>query len=360
MHRVRCRFADPAPLFRHGGAAPPSPAVLDFSVSVNPLGPPASVLSVLGANLPAVARYPDPQSRELAERLARVDGVGPGQVVVGNGSTELIYAAARAFLPRRVAIAEPTFTEYLRASLLVGAEVDHWVAEEPDFTPEPFDPGGADLVWLCNPNNPTGRLWPGARTVAAWVEAHPRTVLVVDEAFLPLATAPSESLAQATGRLTNLVVLRSLTKYYALPGLRLGYAVASPGVAARLRAQVPPWSVNALAQAAGLAALDDDDYRRRTAEWLTSEDTRQFEARLASLSGRLRPVRSEANFVLARAEHTTAARLTARLARRGVLVRDASNFVGLDEHWFRIAKRTAGENQRVLDALRQVLVEEDD
>src|SRR5208283_2303132 len=117
---------------------------------------------------------------------ASFHGVEPEQVVVGNGSNELIYAIARAFQPKRVAIVEPTYTEYLRASLLVGAKVDHWLAEGDRFKLKPFDPEMADVVWLANPNNPTGAMWAGAAYLTRWMQAHPRTLFVVDEAFLPL------------------------------------------------------------------------------------------------------------------------------------------------------------------------------
>jgi threonine-phosphate decarboxylase len=219
------------------------------------------------------------------------------------------------------------------------------------FGPGPFDPEGADLVWICNPNNPTGRLWPRPEALAAWAGAYPRALFVVDEAFLPLTPqGEGRSLVPVAGRLANLVVLRSLTKLYALPGLRLGYAVASPEWAERVRAQVVPWSVNALAQAAGLAALSDADYERRTRIWTASE-VPAFARRLAQAAGRLRPVRSEASFVLVELRGLTSAAAVERMAGQGVAVRDASNFVGLDERYLRVAARTAEENARLLEAM---------
>src|SRR5262249_27050342 len=150
----------------------------------------------------AMGRYPDPDCRLLGERLAEGHGCDRGQVVTGNGANDLIYALTRAVRPRRVAIAEPTYTEYLRAALFVGAEVAHWLAEGADFEPGPFAPEGADLVWICNPNNPTGRLWPGGDVLAAWIRAHPRTLFVVDEAFLPLTReGDRRSLVPQVGRL---------------------------------------------------------------------------------------------------------------------------------------------------------------
>jgi threonine-phosphate decarboxylase len=358
MKRIPREWPDPAPLFVHGdrtrGAAGPG---LDFSVTVNPLGPPPSVVQALRAGLGAIARYPDAECRQLAERLALRHGCDRSQVIVGNGANDLIYTLTRAVRPRCVAIAEPTYTEYLRAALLAGADVTHWLAEGPDFEPEPFDPQGADLVWLCNPNNPTGRLWPERAGLASWVRAHPRTLFVVDEAFLPLALqgtgGEERSAIPAAARLANLVVLRSLTKFYALPGLRLGYAVAPSEWAERVRTQVVPWSVNALAQVAGLAALSDEDYALRTRAWLASE-AQAFAGRLAHACDRLRPVRSEASFVLLQLRGLMAATVVERLARQGITVRDASNFVGLAENYLRISARTAEENERLLEALARL------
>jgi threonine-phosphate decarboxylase len=302
----------------------------------------------------AIARYPDPDCRLLAERLAQGHDCDGAQVVVGNGANDLIYAITRAVRPRRVAIAEPTYTEYLRAALLAEAEVTHWLAEDPDFDAEPFDPEGADLVWVCNPNNPTGRLWPAADMLAAWIATHPRTLFAVDEAFLPLtAEGDRQSLVPQVGPLVNLVVLRSLTKLYALPGLRLGYAVASPEWAARVRAQVVPWSVNALAQLAGLTALDDEEFALQTRAWLEAEAS-TFGDRLAAVSDRLRPVRSEASFVLVELRGRTAVEVCGRLERHAIGVRDASNFVGLDARYVRVAARTAEANARLLTALAEV------
>ena len=355
MKKISRNCPDPAFLFRHGdrsvaGARRP----LDFSVSVNPLGPPPSVLHAVRSGLAAIAHYPDPDCRMLTECISGQHECECGKVVVGNGANDLIHALTRAVQPRRVAIVEPTYTEYLHAALLSGAEVIHWLAEPPDFNPGPFDPEDADLVWLCNPNNPTGRFWPPVGVLADWIGAYPCTLFVVDEAFLPLTLAGDRgSLIPYIGRLPNLVVLRSLTKLYALPGLRLGYAAAPVKWAECLRAQVVPWSVNALAQSAGLAALGDAEFALRTRAWLTAEAS-TFGARLGAVSDRLRPVESAANFVLVELREQTAAEVVGGLARQGIGVRDASNFIGLGPRYVRVGARTAEANARLLAALAEV------
>jgi threonine-phosphate decarboxylase len=344
----------PAVLFRHGGAPPGRGPVVDFSASINPLGPPAGVLRALRRALASVDRYPDPGCTELRARLAALHGVGPGQVVVGNGSSELIHALPRALRSRRAAIVQPTYTEYLRASLAAGSDVDHWLAEGDDFALAPFDPAAADLVWLCNPNNPTGQVWEHA-ALLDWVAGHPHVVFAVDEAFLPfLPDEAGLSLVPAVARLPNLVVLRSLTKLYSLPGLRLGYAVTNRELAMRLRSQLVPWSVNVFAQEAGVAALEDEAFLAQTREWVGKEHP-FFQRRLAGLLQNVQPVPSRAVFVLLRLHGVIAARLTAALLERGILIRDASNFVGLDSRYVRVSLRSRWDNRRLVGELFRAL-----
>jgi threonine-phosphate decarboxylase len=352
---------DLARLFRHGDRAAAEPGTrLNFNVSINPLGTDRHFVRLLLSEAiteHTFAKYPDPDCRALTERLARRHGVPADQLVIGNGANDLVYAAARALRPRRVAIAEPTYTEYLRASRLVGASAAHWLADGEDFRFAPFDPEGADLVWLCNPNNPTGGLWPSG-SLLPWALRYPQTAFVVDEAFLPFRDdEAAHTLVGACGGLPNLVVLRSLTKIYALAGLRLGYAVAGPALAGRLREQVVPWSVNAVAQAAGVLALDNDGVLLPvTRAWLR-ETLGLFPAQLGTCSRCLHVIPSEANFVLVRLGGVTAAWLCGRLAERGIDIRDASNFVGLDEHYVRISLRTRPANERLLRELRRLLLE---
>jgi threonine-phosphate decarboxylase len=327
--------------------------LLDFSININPLGPPPSVIEVLRAERGSITRYPDPACAALTEKLAAYHGATPDQIIVGNGSTELIYAIAQGCRPRRVAIVEPTFTEYLRASLLIEAASEHWLAEENGYDLQPFDPEEAELVWLCNPNNPTGRLW-SAGVLREWIRKQRRTWFVVDEAFLPFLEDEREhSLISGLSAFTNLIVVRSMTKVYAFPGLRLGYAVSNEALADLVRSQLPPWSVNRLAQAAGLAALADSGFLAQTRAWFKSE-RKSFSQALSRLSEHVDAVPSEANFTLLRLRHGTAAWMAQALAESGIAVREASNFVGLSERYIRVALRTSLDNERLLDKLRSV------
>ncbi len=366
MRKIAAPYTDPTPLFRHGGRRADQKGMLDFSASINPLGPPQSVLKALREALPEIAHYPDPECRELTERIAAHHGVAPEQVVVGNGSNELIHAIARAFRPKRVAIAEPTYTEYLRASLLVGAEVDHWLAEGSHFKFTAFDPEGAQIVWLCNPNNPTGGFWAGSQALAHWISNHKRSCFVIDEAFLPLSDentlckrlALPRTLVREARRVENLIVLRSLTKYFGIPGIRLGYAISNRDLARQIRKELIPWSVSVLAQVAGLTALNDSAFDDQTRTWLTERFRPARDGFSFHSVGTRRDfllLRSHTNFILVRLRRLSSSELCECLRPHNILIRDASNFVGLDEHYVRIAIRTSAENQRLFDALSAVL-----
>ena len=161
MRKSPLAFPDRDALFRHGGCPDADAATSSISVpALTPLALPAGMLPTLRQHLLSICRYPDPGCRKLTNRLAILHSVDASQVLVGNGSNELIHLITRALRPSRVAIVEPTYTEYLRAALLAGATTEHWLPDNDQFRPQPFDPEGADLVWLCNPNNPTAFLWP--------------------------------------------------------------------------------------------------------------------------------------------------------------------------------------------------------
>jgi len=342
-------------LWSHGG--PPSEngrPLLDFSTNLNPLGPPASVLRALRQGLPEIAHYPDTNSLMLTEELAKqYYGVEPTQIVIGNGVNECIHAVARSRPPGLMAIVQPTYTEYHRACLNAGHQVEHWVPEGDDFQPTPFDPGRARMVWLCNPNNPTGRLWPREQLLS-WIEANPRVDFVVDESFLVFRRDGHSLISRVRG-LENLIVLRSLTKLFTLPGLRLGYLVAHPDRASALRSDQPWWPIGVLSQVAGLAALKDKPFVRRTQAWLKPERNLLL-YKLDAFSDHLRSVLSETNFVLVRLQRISAEMLRHRLLRHNICIRLATNrFIGLEGEYIRLAVRTRKENEQLLTALQIVL-----
>jgi threonine-phosphate decarboxylase len=325
--------------------------VLDFSANINPYGPSSAVREAL-ASVP-LDRYPDGECLDLRAALVESLRVSADRVLPGNGASELIWLAALAFVRPgdRVLVLGPTYCEYARAAGLMGARVTTWQArEETGFALEPAEIAGCmeslrpQVVFLCNPNNPTGVALP-AEAIAAWARQHPRALVVVDEAYLPFAAGLGSALAVAG---ENVLVLRSLTKDFGLAGLRLGCAVGSESLIAPLRQAQPPWSVNALAQAAGVAALRDLAHRQDSLERL-GRAKGELVAGLSRLG--LPPVPSATHFFLLPVGDGAAFRQA--LLSRGVLIRDCTSF-GLPAH-VRIATRRPEENERLLATIREVV-----
>ena len=325
-------------------------AILDFSANVNPFGPSPRVYEAL-ARTP-IDRYPDLDTLLLREALAHHHGLTPAHILVGNGVSELILLVALTFIRPKdpCLIVEPTYGEYRRSVLLMGGHVRTWRAQAENrfrVCPQAITSLLQELpyrvVWLCHPNNPTG--YPlSLQDLATWADAHPTTLFVVDEAYINFVPhLPSAISLQRP----NVLILRSMTKDYALPGLRLGYAVGDPAIIQAMAQAQPPWSVNALAQAAGLAALQDPDHLHTTVrQTLTARDSLVTELRALGW----RVLVASTPFFLMHVGH--ARRFRERLLAEGVLVRDGTSF-GLPEY-VRISTRRPQENSRLITILRRV------
>jgi threonine-phosphate decarboxylase len=332
--------------------------ILDFSASINPLGPPEEVRAAVMAAFDQVIHYPDSEAVELRQALARRHVLPVGQICVANGSTELIHLLPRLFPGRRALIVAPPFSEYAAALVKSGWDVQYHVLDpEEGFSlclaklGEQLA-GGFDILVLANPGNPTGALIP-REEIAGVLElcCASGTVPVLDEAFMDFCE--EESALAAVVADSRGIVLRSLTKFFALPGLRLGYVVAAPDIIVRLGGLVPPWSVGTLAQAAGVAALADEGYRIRTRQLIDREREFLFCA-LASLPA-LHPYPSAANYLLVRlTSGLCATTLRDKLLLQRILIRDCGNFPGLDHRFFRVAVRSRQENEKLLAALARI------
>lgn len=329
-----------------------SQEILDFSASCNPLGTAPRVLATL-RNL-KVDRYPDDEATQLKGALARALGVDRDWLAVGNGSVELMWLLATAYLDPgdRVLVAGPTFGEYARACQVAGAIVEEVRAsEEEGFGPDTgrlshhLHTARPKLAFLGNPNNPTGQLLP-ASAIQQLLEVCEDTLLVVDEAYLPFCQSPPDLLPLLpAGRL---LLLRSMTKDHGLAGLRLGYAVARPDLVGWLDRVRPPWNVNAAAQVAGIAALGETHHLEQARRVV--EESRAFLAEQLSALG-LSVIPSAANFLLVRTGDGAAFRTT--LLAQGVCVRDCASF-GLPAH-VRIGIRTMPDCRRLVEAARKVV-----
>lgn len=333
----------------------PKEEMLDFSASINLLGPPPGVAAAIRGAATEIAHYPEEDGAELARAMAGYLCVFPDEVVPGNGSIELIYWLAVALRPAKVLIVEPTFSEYRRACRAAGSSCDSFLLREEDgfaFDIERIDPEGYNLVFLCNPNNPTGYLVPAQEIAEVWQRCRAAGAgLVVDEAFIDFAG--DEASILSFGASDGLYVLRSFTKSHALAGLRLGCLVTESGFAARLRAMMPPWNVNAFARAAGEAALKDLGYLLKARRQTAAAKARLFDD-LSALPG-VDPLPSEANFVLCRLDGTGSEELSQKLAKTGILVRDCRSFESLGDRFLRVAVRSQRENSHLVMALKKAL-----
>jgi threonine-phosphate decarboxylase len=330
--------------------------LLDFSANINPLGFPPGIPGAVLEALPEIVHYPDRRCLALKEDLAAFHGLPPEEVLVGNGSTELIYLAARALRPKKALIVAPAFSEYEHALSAAGVPAAfHLTTEAQNFTlDQPPELQAADLVFLAHPASPSGALLGPdlLMEVAARIEA-PGAYLLLDEAFIDFVEEASfkTNLAQ----FPRVLILRSFTKFFAIPGMRLGYLLGGAGLIERLAAVQEPWSVNTLAQAMGRACLRDIDYMERTRVLVRRERQRLLEG-LAALPG-LHPFDSTVNYLLVKINRPdfTAASLQKALLAQRIVIRDASNFRGLDERFIRVAVRSREENQRLLEALGELL-----
>lgn len=325
---------------------------LDFSASVGPVGLPEAARAAVSAALPRLDRYPDPSASALRTALARRHGRPESEVLVTAGATGALTLAVRAAAPRFVGVLAPCYRDVERAAAQAGALVDFHMAEESRGFAFDWAKAGAwlpghDLVLLGTPNNPTGRAVAPEASLAL-ADAAPRAVLLVDESFLDfLPGADAWSLAASSAARPNVVVLRSLTKFYAMPGLRVGYAVGPEPALMAMAACAEPWAVGTLAQEAALACLADASYAR-TARAVVEEERGFLAAGLEAAGFAVHP--SQANFLLVRGRNS-AASLVEHLGRRGLLVRDASDFPGLGPDHVRIAVRARADNQILLSAL---------
>ncbi len=357
---------------RHGGRLEFDPCgrrpLLDFSSSVTPLGMPPAVLRALRGAARLASEYPDPRSSVLLAELSRYVRLPKSHVMVGGGAIDLIYCWALAFGGGKTLIPAPTFQEYEHASrvyhgssgmahfetMSLSSDLDRFVKRLPD---------GGGTVFICNPNNPTGELLSrrqvrevvdaAAAATAPSAAAGPCHVMV-DECFIEMSERPDESVVQLVRRYDNLTVLRSMTKSFGMPGVRVGYAAASPGIVEVLHGVKAPWSVSRMAEEAGMAALRDAGTILRKTRDVVRRESAYLQGRLSRVGG-VSCYDTSANFMLLRTR-LDSARLQGRLARaKGVLVRDCSGFRGLDRHHIRVAVKRRGENSLLAGALEDLL-----
>ncbi|MBD2462748.1 threonine-phosphate decarboxylase [Oscillatoria sp. FACHB-1407] len=347
------------------GCSPSS--ILDFSASINPLGPPQSAIAAIQASLSTLRDYPDPDYRQLRSRLSQVHNLAPEWILPGNGSAELLTWASRELAElSSVYLMTPAFSDYLRAlkafhARIVPCPLDLMTRSIAGLEDDVQQALQAMVVaaqthascglLINNPHNPTGHLLKRAVLLSALQSFD---LVVVDEAFMDfLPHEQDQSVIDWVQKYANLVVLRSLTKFYSLPGLRLGYAIAHPDRLRRWQQWRDPWSVNTPAAAAAEAVLGDYEFQQQTWNWLAEARSHLFQG-LSALPG-LHPYPGAANYLLVRCDRSAVKLQHQLLKQHQILIRDCVSFPELGDRFFRVAVRTQAENQRLLDGLTNVL-----
>lgn len=310
---------------------------LDFSVNTNPLGLNEKIKEAAQSAADRYGVYPDAEYADLKSAIARYEGVNASNIAVSNGASEMIFAAVRTVMPKKALLFAPTFSEYERALLSVGCEIDYYtLKEENDFETgadisDVLD--SYDMAFVCNPNNPTGRLCNGDILNKM---AQSKCVCIADECFLDFTDGTS-----VKGKMP---VIRAFTKTHAMAGLRLGYMIADEGFTGKINVCLPAWNISAPAVAAGIAATEQREYVAK-AKQLIKTEREYLKTELMRLGFKVFP--SDANFLLIKGKKGIAE----KLLPSGILIRECDNFHTLDGHFYRIAVKTHTENETLITNL---------
>lgn len=347
---------------------------IDLSANINPFGPPAGIWEVLKETLKEIIHYPDPQYRRLKQKMAQEFALSEEEILLGNGAGELIYLILHGLRPQKVLIPQPAFSEYERAARACGAEVctlSLGVEGWQNFASRNLTSGKSDwekrikecqLIFLNSPHNPTGSslkredfedILSCAQKAGTWV--------VLDESFVDfLAEEKRWSGREYLGKYPNLIVLYSLTKFYAIPGLRLGAVFADYQILKRFKEHQDPWAVNVLAEEAGLAALNDQEYGARVRALLKESKTYFYNEFAEGMFSELRLYPSDVNFALLQilGEQSNQGKrkreMITKLGWQGILVRDCGNFQGLEGEYIRVAIKDKESMQALIKGLKGI------
>ncbi len=328
--------------------------LVDMSSNLSPFGPPPDLLTFLCEHIDEIGYLPEADSGSLRQQFASRHAIDPAKVLVGNGTTEFIFSLPRICDASRAIILQPTYGDYALACRRAGLPVEH-IPAGPDFAP-PLERlakrlSGGEMVFFCNPNNPTGKLMPTA-VLQEFISTHRRTIFVVDESYLPFCRQPS---LVDGHRGDNCLVLCSYSKIFAIAGLRLGFLVGPATILDRLRQFERPWGVNRLAQLAGEFLLAHGEaYQRQVLDFLAAERPRVIDM-LRSLPG-LTVIDGKTHYILCRLDtDLRAGELAKRCLAEGIIIRNCANFTGLDDRYFRISLKKPAANDRLLAILQATL-----
>ena len=347
--------------------------ILDYSSNINPYGLPENLKKEIFEKLFVLERYPDPDYIELREKIAEKNNLNIENIIVGNGATEIIFLFMKLLSPKKVLIVSPTFGEYeraIKASTLAddSVEINYFELKETENfvlnvkNLETELENNYDLLILCNPNNPTGQFLKLKKLEEILkICEQKNTKLFIDEAFVEFVEDwENESIINSKENKENLFVIRAFTKFFAIPGLRLGYGICfNKNLLKKMLEKKEPWSVNNIADLAGKTVLDDENYIQKTKEWIKDQKKYMYE-NLNKIEG-LRAYKTEVNFILLKIEDNLLEKdldvknLRKKMLEKGILIRDASNFIYLNKHYFRLAIKDKLNNEKVIETLTSIL-----
>lgn len=334
----------------HGGDVYRNKNVIDFSANCNPFGTPKSVKEAAVQAMEEVFHYPDTDCQELREAIGVYEEVRPEWIICGNGAADLIYRLVLGTKPKQAVLFAPTFAEYEQALEIVNCEVKHYeLKEENGFCVEEtlldWITEKTDIVFLCNPNNPTGQTIDRDMLIKILDRCKKQNIVVIlDECFLEFLDEPNRyEMSDLRGEYPNLLIIKAFTKIFSMPGLRLGYAISSnQDILEEMSFKLQQWNVSVPAQMAGVAALEKPkEYIRRTREYVSGQ--REYMRNIMKMMGYV-VFASKANYLLFKGRPG----LEKEALEAGFLIRDCQNYEGLSEGFYRIAVRTKEENERLI------------
>ncbi len=334
------------------------PKILDFSENCNPSGPPEAIQTSWNGLLPAITRYPDPNGEPFRSAVAAFHRIEAAQLILGNGAAEILSLIANQYRGKRAILVHPTFSEYEATLTVAGAHITHVQASEENGFALPVDElksamETADVLYICTPNNPTGVL-PDRSELVALIQ-HAATVscdVVLDEAFIDWVDETLSFIPEIENY-PNVIVVRSMTKLYAIPGIRLGYAVAHPDRIDSLKQSAPHWNINAMAAQLGAICLQQADYREHSIQQAVEERLKMTAFLIAK---GCKVIDSVANFILFQPPvHRAASDIFIHLLNQGIVIRHTENFKGLNGRWLRIGMKSAAEMDLLRNALAPLL-----
>lgn len=330
--------------------------IIDFSSNINPLGIPKTVALAAVSSIKYTDRYPDIMSRKLIDAISLYENVPKEFIFVSNGAAEAIYRISACLKPETGLITAPSFSEYEKSMKLFGTDISYYCMKEENSFKTTDDilnciNEKTDLVFICNPNNPTGQLTEKSILEKMIVKLKERNAfLVVDECFLDFAeNSKNYSTVDLLNKYDNLIVVKAFTKIFAMPGIRLGYCMSSnEELINNLKSMGPPWNVSTIAQAAGIAAVKELEYIKRTVSYV--KEQRNFIFDELKKTG-IKAFESHANYILIK---TDILDLKEQMLKKKILIRSCSNYVNLSREYYRIAVRTREENKMFMEKLKEI------